>query len=429
MARNQAKKSSGYVRESRGLQTEINPLLLSSNPNLIKKQYRNENPYLSTSNLRTNDKVTKRLERGLKFYEKGEISTQVESERAEQKLRYEEEQERGRIEKIRREREQAETNDKIKRGELPDPSLGEEKYIRRPEDVPAVEWWDKPYLDEELNVLNKYSEENDDESESDDEDDSHAPSINYVHHPVPIKVSTVTPTTRVYLTKKEQKKIRRNRRKFEREERETRIRMGLEPKPEPKVKLANMMSVYENNQNISDPTQWEHTVLEQVEQRKRKHLETNMKRHEEAVKKRREGDSNPLSPDNCCRVFRFKSLANPKIRYKLSTNSKQLALRGTCLRVGDNGEGIIIAVGSEKSCKFFERLVLGRIKWDEPFRDRSTDTVIEMTGNYAEKTWQGYLESSKFPRYFMRVCRDEQELRDTLRQFDAEHFFIDVSHT
>lgn len=426
MARKVDKKTDHDGRQSRGLQTEINPLLLSSNLNLIKEQFKNENPYLSTSTLRSNDKVTKRLERGLKFHEKGEVSSQIERQREEQRLEYERQKEQEILNKIRREKEQAETSAKIARGELPDTKVGEDKYIRRIEDVPEVEWWDKPYLDDQLNVLPKYQGGYEEESESDEEDE--VPSIKYVHHPVPIKVHNAKPTTKVFLTKKEQKKIRRNRRKVEREEKETRIKMGLDPKPKPKVKLANMMSVYENNQNITDPTQWEHTVIEQVEQRKRTHLETNMIRHEEAVKRRKESKKVELSTDNCCKVFRFKSLANPKIRFKLSTNSKQLALRGACLRVGDQGEGMIIVVGSEKSCKFFERLVLERIKWDEPFRDRATDTLIETPNNHAEKVWQGYLECSKFPRWFMKVCRDDLELKNTLRQFDAEHFLTDVSH-
>lgn len=428
MPGNVGKKARHDGKRSRGLQTEINPLLLSSNLNLIKQQYRDENPYLSTSYLGPNDKVTKRLERGLKFYEKGEVSSEIEREREQQRLELERQVEQDRLSKIRREKEQAENSAKIARGELPDTRLGEEKYVRRPQDVPASEWWDQPYLDGQLNVLAKYQDGYEDESESDDDEELQAPSINYVHHPVPIEVSSVKPMTKVYLTNKEQKKIRRNRRKLEREEKDTRIRLGLEPKPEPKVKLANMMSVCENDQNITDPTQWEHTVIEQVEQRKKAHLEVNAKRHEEAVKSRKERKPE-VSKDNCCKVFRFKSLASPKIRYKLSMNSKQLGLRGACLRIGDDGEGIIIAVGSEKSCKFFERLLLERIKWDEPFRDRTSGAIVEQPHNHVSKAWQGYLEADKFPRWFMKVCSDELELKDTLRQFDAEHFLSDVSHT
>lgn len=413
--------------QARGLQTKVNPLLLSSNLNLITRQYKDENPYLSTSSTRNDGKVTKRLQRGLRFHEKGEISSQIELEREEERLRYERQIEQERKESIRRAQEKAEIAAKVAAGELPDATLGEDKYIRRVEEVPTVEWWDKVYLDEELTVLPKYREDfNDLDEESDEEDEEDHPSIKYVHHPVPVKVEDVQPTARVYLTKKEQKKVRRNRRKLEREEKETKIKLGLEPKPEPKVKLANMMSVYENDQNITDPTQWERTVVEQVEQREKVHFETNRKRHEEAVQRRKE-----IAPDsetdtqvqNYCKVFRFKSLANPKIRYKLSTNSRQLSLRGACLRVKDDGSGIIIVVGTEKSCRFFEKLVLHRIKWDESFQDRASGTLRTMDGNHASRIWQGPLKEHIFPRWFMKVCNDDQELRQTLRQFNAEHFF------
>ncbi|QLQ78378.1 hypothetical protein HG537_0A06250 [Torulaspora globosa] len=418
----------GNGREKgRGLQTKVNPLLLSSNLNLVRRQYKEENPYLSTSGLRIDGKVTKRLQRGLKFHRKGEISSQIEIERQEERLRYEKQLEHERAETIRRAREKAEIEAKIALGEVPDSLLGEDKYLKKVEDVPTVEWWDKVYLDEQLDILPKYREDFEDgDEDTDDEDEDEHPSIRYIQHPVPVKVQDVKPTAKVYLTKKEQKKIRRNRRKVEREAKETKIKLGLEPKPEPKVKLANMMNVYENDQNITDPTQWERTVIEQVEERAKDHFETNRKRHEEAVQKRKEKLQNGTTDsqlDNHCKVFRFGSLANPKIRYKLNTNSRQLSLRGACLRVNDDGSGIIIVVGTEKSCRFFEKLVLHRIKWDEDFEDRDNGTHRTMTGNYITRIWQGFLKSNKFPHWFMKVCNDEEELRQTLRQFDAEHFF------
>lgn len=420
-------RGSNGRRQARGLRTEVNPLLLSSNLNLVRRQYKDENPYLSTSGIRTDSKVTKRLQRGLQFHRKGEISTQIQREREEERLRHERQVEHERIEAIRRAREKAEIEAKIAEGEVPDVSLGEEKYIKKAEDVPTVEWWDKVYLDEHLDILPKYREDFEDPDEDTDEDDEDDhPSIRYVQHPVPVKVQDVKLTARVYLTKKEQKKVRRNRRKVEREAKETKIKLGLEPKPEPKVKLANMMSVYENDQNITDPTQWERTVIEQVEKRAEVHFETNMRRHEEAVQKRKEKLQNiTIDPqlDNHCKIFRFGSLANPKIRYKLNTNSRQLSLRGACLRVNDDGSGIMIVVGTEKSCRFFEKLVLHRIKWDEDFEDRDNGAQRSMKGNYVARIWQGTLKANKFPRWFMKVCNDEEELRQTLRQFDAEHFF------
>ncbi|QLG74904.1 hypothetical protein HG535_0H02310 [Zygotorulaspora mrakii] len=408
--------------DNRGLKTAINPLLLSSNLNLVSKQYKGQNPYLSTSQQRTPDsKIRKRYELGLRFYEKGEISSQVEQLRDEQRKELERERQRTTIEQQKTERENKELSIKIAKGELPDLSLGEDKYIKTRKEVPKVEWWDEAYLDDDMKIKEKYVNQEIEDNESDD-DEKYGPSIQYVHHPVPIKVDTNKEIiAKVLLTKDEQKKIRRNKRKMLREEKETRIKLGLDPKPEPKVKLSNMMSVYENDANIVDPTKWEQAVKEQVALRKRKHLEENSKRHDEAKQKAKSEDSQNGGSDDICQVFWFKRLTNPKLRYKINMNSKQLSLRGTCLRIGEQGPGIMVIVGREKSCKFFKKLVTRRVTWDDAYEDKTTNTIVDMTGNYCKQIWEGYLDNCRFPRWFMKVCEDETDFSNTLAQFNAQN--------
>lgn len=419
------------TKQHRGLQTKINPVLLSSNLNLVTVQHRDQNPYLSTSNERnTNNKLLKRFERGLVFHEKGEVTLQIEQEREKQRQEITKRKEEEEATRLREAKEEAERKIKVFKGELPDLNACEDKFILHVEDVPAVEWWDRGYIDENLQILDKYSKEYDiDDEGTDEEDENVGPSIRYVHHPAPLKSANAMPAAKVYLTKKEQKKIRRNKRKLLREEIETKIKLGLEPKPQPKVKLSNMMNVYENNQNITDPTKWEHSVIEQVRQRRSEHLEENAKRHQEAILKRKENPSHDVNTplETTCKVFWFKSIQNPKIRYKVNMNSRQLSLKGACLRIRDDGPGLIIIAGKEKSCKFFEKLITKRIKWDENFEDRDDKSMIDMQGNYAKLLWEGYLDNRKFPNWFMKVCHDEEDLRNTLRKFDAENFIGSIT--
>ncbi|CCF59474.1 hypothetical protein KAFR_0H00650 [Kazachstania africana CBS 2517] len=415
--------------DKRGLKTELHPALRSSNFTLIKEQQREVNPYLATSAKNS----TPYRHKLLRFHKPGEVSAIIERQREERKTEdIKRRQDALRLQELDKKRNEEEKL-KILSGELPDLSIGEDKFLKNSNDIPdTVEWWDKIYLDQTFNILQKYEDET---YNSDDEDeDDETPSISYVQHPIPIKVHDIRVPSKVYLTKKEQKKLRREKRKLKREEIETKIKLGLQPKPEPKVKVSNMMNVLESNQNITDPTSWEKTVKEQQEERKRKHYEMNEKRHEEAIKKRKALHNNQTltsaynsTMNNCCKIYWFKNVQNPRIRFKLKANSKQLSLRGACLRVKDEGSGIIIVIGEEKNCNFYDKLVMKRIKWDESFEDKSdkTGNIIAMTGNYVKKVWEGYLdfEVIKFPRgWFMKVCETEEALKSTLQQFNAESF-------
>ncbi|KAL3237407.1 U4/U6-U5 snRNP complex subunit PRP3 [Nakaseomyces bracarensis] len=432
------------VSEGKGLNVELHPALNSSNANVIKAQQKEINPYLATQEISLPvDKVHRRYRRGLKFFNKGEISAKAEEERAQliaekeraDKERDEREEERRREEELIQER--------IKKGELPDSSLGEDNYFLRYEST-LYEWWDEEYLNDKGEILPKYKAEYpvtpDSEYDSDDhngsekwmkneDEDESPPSLRYVQHPVLVRIEEAPTTSRVYLTKDEQKKIRRKNRRHAREEQQARIKLGLEPKPETKVKLKNMMNVLDNNQNITDPTSWEKTVREQVEERRKKHLEMNKQRHLNAVEaKKKKAVVTPSSSPGTgvhCKAFFFGSLVHPKIRYKLNMNSKQLGLKGVCLRVHDDGPGIIVVVGTEKSTKFYQKLVLSRIKWKEDFmlKNKEEETRIDMSKNFAKEIWSGFLTETNVDKWFMKICQSEEEMKSILADLQLENFY------
>ncbi|SCV03467.1 LAME_0H10660g1_1 [Lachancea meyersii CBS 8951] len=427
LARDENKES------ARGLNVEIHPALLSENVNLIK--YRN-NPYLSHEGQGKGlggSKVAKRYSRGLKFHEPGVLSRELDEQRAFLASQNE----------LKRQQEEIERA-KVRAGELPDVSIREHNYLLG--HVPQLEWWDAAYVGDvhTWSIKDKYTQKMEDSDDDDDEDDyenenntgtPQTPTIRYVQHPVPIKTPDLArelPVPRIRLVKREQKKVRRNRRKLLREEHEHKVQLGLEPKPAPKVKLANMMSVYQNSENITDPTSWEQTVRAQVEDRHRVHVETNIRRHLEAKEHKKEANVNENTAstfsDLHCRVFRFSSLRNPKIRFKLAANSRQLKMRGVCLRAGCDGPGILIVVGTEKNCRFYLKLVLHRLKWSEGFTDPDTGLLVDCSKEKVTLEWEGILKECRFRGWFMKECQSEDEIREVLRQLGSESFYDVLGH-
>ena len=435
MSNNERKRNrSQNERQGRGLQTELHPALKSSNLTLIKEQQHFENPYLSDIH---SDKKNLNKRRHLShFYKKGEIVSRVNKER-EQLHKIEAAL---KIETVRDQESKRQYQLKVDNGELPDLTKGEDKWLKHIEDIPEdAEWWDKVYLDKNnpRKILEKYTipdyNSDNDEEEDEDEDETYAPSIRYVQHPLLSSdtLNKIEHLSRMYLTKKEYRKIRRHKRKMIQEEKETKIKLGVISKPDPKVKLSNMMNVLENDSNITDPTQYEKIVKEQVKERKEKHLEVNQLRHNEAVERKKETESVYVPVDRSqlyyCNVYKFKNLINPQIRYKLNMNAKQLKLRGCCIRLIDNGPGIIISVTNEKNSKFFNKLVINRLKWSDSFEDRKTGETIDNGNNSIESIWTGTisLQDHPFSNWFMRECKNKEEMENVLKRFHAESFLRD----
>lgn len=404
------------IKSDKGLNVELHPALRSSNLQLVRTQYKNQvNPYL----LFQQPKRQKRSP--FQFYKSGDIIAKYDSIRQDNQKRIEiqkKEEEEKKYADLKR-------KEKIKLGEIP--STFEQNYINRLLTTVDIEWWDSKYLvNGKLHekYIKKYKTPDDDSENSDRNEDSEdeRPSIRFIQHPVPIKSqNNETKISKIYLTKKEGKKIRRNKRKLLRQELQQKIKLGDIPKPQPKVKLSNMMNVYQNDANITDPTLWEKMVRQQVNARRLKHFEENMKRHEESRLVRKKNELNINASSTYCKIFKFTELKHPKIRCKIKMNAKQLKLLGCCLHIKD-GSGIIIIIGDEKSCKFFEKLVLQRIKWNEPFQDHITKKIIESKA-ICEKTWEGFLTTSKFKGWFMKECLDEQDLIRVLREIDMDMLY------
>lgn len=374
----------------RGLNTSLHVGL--TNPRLLKRDSKNQNnPYLS------NDGATVQKKQKIgPFHNKGDITGP-----------------------LQRERDEWDANLlKIKSGQLPDPSQGENKWFVK--NIPEVEWWDRKYY------LPEKIEREDESEEEEEEEDKYRPSIEYVFHPVPPTLKDKTVNAKLYLTTKERRQLRRNKRLLQQREEQKQIQLGLISKPENKVKLATIMN--QQGQGIDMPTGWEQKVREAMNERKRQHDLTNQRRHEMAKKKDTSIGSLDENADILVQVYRFNQLTNPSIRFKLMTNAHQLEMKGCCLRDQDDGPGIIVLLTTkEKSMKFMNRLILNRLPWKDSFTLKNSNIPIDMSGNSIEMVWSGQVtqqEYSRFPRrWFMRVCHGENDIKNVLNQFQAEHYY------
>lgn len=81
-----------------------------------------------------------------------------------------------------------------------------------------------------------------------------------------------------------------------------------------------------------------------------------------------------------CRVviFRVDNLSDGGHRYKVDKNAQQLQLHGLCLianrEEGYNSPSIVLVEGGPKAIKKFKKLMLVRIKWDQPTQIQLTPT-------------------------------------------------------
>merc|ERR1719356_2222506 len=200
----------------------------------------------------------------------------------------------------------------------------EPKILRR-EPIPDVEWWDMPFLKEDMNGQKRaYTEVNVEKITP------------YVEHPIPIKITTekeAPDAVMMHLTPKERKKLRRLKRQERTQEIRDKIKMGILQPPPPKVKMSNLMRVL-GDEAIADPSTVERRVRQQVEQRRKEHEQRNEARKlpaEERKQKKKQKWMAEGEPVVQVLVFKIKDLANKKHLFKIDMNAQQFHLTGNCI--------------------------------------------------------------------------------------------------
>uniref|UniRef100_A0A673M951 U4/U6 small nuclear ribonucleoprotein Prp3 n=1 Tax=Sinocyclocheilus rhinocerous TaxID=307959 RepID=A0A673M951_9TELE len=282
-------------------------------------------------------------------------------------------------------------------------------------EIPQIEWWDSYILPFHIDLS---AHTNFDEVEM------HGVT-NLVEHPIQMAplVDTDKPVTLgVYLTKKEQKKLRRQTRREAQKELQEKVRLGLMPPPEPKVRISNLMRVL-GTEAVQDPTKVEAHVRAQMAKRQKAHEEANAarkltaeQRKEKKVKKLKED----LSHGVHIAVYRIRNLHNPAKKFKVEANANQLYLTGTVVLHRD--VNIVVVEGGPKAQKKFKRLMLNRIKWDEPNSKRDDDEGSRKN-NKCTLVWEGTAKERSYGEVKFKQCPTESMAREHFKKHGTEHYW------
>uniref|UniRef100_A0A8C2IK73 U4/U6 small nuclear ribonucleoprotein Prp3 n=1 Tax=Cyprinus carpio TaxID=7962 RepID=A0A8C2IK73_CYPCA len=284
-------------------------------------------------------------------------------------------------------------------------------------EIPHIEWWDSYILPSHIELSAHINF---------DEVEMHGVT-NLVEHPIQMAppVDTDKPVTLgVYLTKKEQKKLRRQTRREAQKELQEKVRLGLMPPPEPKVRISNLMRVL-GTEAVQDPTKVEAHVRAQMAKRQKAHEEANAarkltaeQRKEKKVKKLKED----LSHGVHIAVYRIRNLHNPAKKFKVEANANQLYLTGTVVLHKD--VNIVVVEGGPKAQKKFKRLMLNRIKWDEPNSKRD-DSDDEGSRKYNKCTlvWEGTAKERSYGEVKFKQCPTESMAREHFKKHGTEHYW------
>ncbi|KAI5624122.1 U4/U6 small nuclear ribonucleoprotein Prp3 [Silurus asotus] len=287
-------------------------------------------------------------------------------------------------------------------------------------DVPSIEWWDSFILPHNVDMSSQTVFDN---------LDFHGITT-LVEHPAQMAppVDTDKPVTLgVYLTKREQKKLRRQTRREGQKEMQEKVRLGLMPPPEPKVRISNLMRVL-GTEAVQDPTKVEAHVRAQMAKRQKAHEEANAarkltseQRKEKKVKKLKED----LSHGVHIAVYRIRNLHNPAKKFKVEANANQLYLTGTVVLHKD--VNIVVVEGGPKAQKKFKKLMLNRVKWDEPSSKREDPDGSDDEGsrkhNKCTLVWEGTSMERSFGDMKFKQCPTENMAREHFKKHGTEHYW------
>ncbi|PCH45117.1 PRP3-domain-containing protein [Wolfiporia cocos MD-104 SS10] len=315
-----------------------------------------------------------------------------------------------------------------------------EKNIRR-EPPPAAEWWDAALLPNKnyddiltlgpsaMNIRTNNS-----------------PITIYVQHPIPIPApgeKNKAAMKPLKLTKEEQKKMRKQRRQAELQDKRDRIRMGLIPPDPPKVRLANLMKVLTSDA-VQDPTRVEARVRREVAMRKHTHEKMNAERKLNDEQRREKIENKKLEEEKkgiYGAVFKVKTLSDPAHRFKVRKNAEQYSLTGVCIL--NPGFSMVYVEGAAKFIRQYKRLMLHRIAWTEPARERGgedveinegdeeggpsdkgntkaltpvdgEEDVVSLEDNQCWLIWEGQLRDRAFSSFKPKSCPTDATAKEVL---------------
>uniref|UniRef100_A0A7S3G8T8 Uncharacterized protein n=1 Tax=Palpitomonas bilix TaxID=652834 RepID=A0A7S3G8T8_9EUKA len=317
-------------------------------------------------------------------------------------------------------------------------SVAREIPKRKLEVMPAIEWWDAVLLQDtptDEGLLSIWIA-----SEPSFEDFAGATKLKddrisqYVEHPImldPPGTGGVDETLPIMLTKKERKKVNRMRRLEREKEKQELMQLGI-LKQENKLKLSNFMKSM-NAQATSDPTKLEAEVRKQMAEREAAHNARNAERKltpEERREKERKKFQNDSQTEVHVALYAVDDLSHPQNIFKVDKNAQELYMTG-CALLLQNGRSAVIAEGSQRSQKRYQKLMLRRIDWDKKkLQDEDKDdekrAVEKVDEGQSKKkcslVWEGIAKRPAFKSFRVEKCESYGSARVFLRVRGVEHY-------
>ncbi|KAG1347508.1 protein RDM16 [Cocos nucifera] len=286
---------------------------------------------------------------------------------------------------------------------------------KKKEEIPEIEWWDKPILpsgsyDDVVNVklnMDKITI--------------------YIEHPLPIEPPAEPappPPQPLKLTTKEQKKLRTQRRLAKERDRQEMIRQGLIEPPKPKIKMSNLMKVL-GSEATQDPTKLEMEIRSAAAEREQAHVDRNIARKltpaERREKKERKLFDDPTTLETLVSVYKIKDLSHPQTRFKVDVNAQENRLSG-CAVISD-GISVVVVEGGRKPIKRYGKLMLKRINWAAAVTNEDEAESSDAPTNGCVLVWQGSVAKPSFSRFLVHQCRSEAAARKVFADAGVPHYW------
>lgn len=271
---------------------------------------------------------------------------------------------------------------------------------------------------------------------------SYCKTAGLVQHIIPIgapQLDEVQAPT-LFLTKRELKRQRKLRRAEKQRELQDMQAAGLLPAPEPKLTLSNFIRVL-GDQAYLDPSQMEQKVNEQVQARRKAHMDRNEankltkeQRAEKLARKLHEDTSTGVS----VAIFYVKDMSHTYHRTKVDLNAQQNGISGGTLECQNPSLACVICEGGPKAIKRYTRLMLVRMKWKGPEDadddDDDDDEAEEGKApkekfnpeNKCELVWTGMSRKRLFKGFQFQVCDTSDTARKVLANKGVGHYWDQV---
>uniref|UniRef100_A0A914VTI5 Small nuclear ribonucleoprotein Prp3 C-terminal domain-containing protein n=1 Tax=Plectus sambesii TaxID=2011161 RepID=A0A914VTI5_9BILA len=177
---------------------------------------------------------------------------------------------------------------------------------------------------------------------------------------------------------------------------------------------------------VQDPTKMEAHVRKQMAERQRKHEQDNLDRQltsEQRSAKKIKKMHEDVSLGVHVTIYRVKSMAHPAKKFKVEMNAKQLQMTGVIVIHKDIN--IVIVEGGPKQQKFFKRVMLNRIKWEDEIigQKKDADKNAEGERNRCDLVWEGLVKKRNFGEVRCKIVTLEKQARELLDKHNVAHYW------